>query len=42
MLGVFAVIDTNFRRERQMEGIAIAKVRGVYKGRPAAIDAAGT
>ncbi|HEY1244079.1 MAG TPA: helix-turn-helix domain-containing protein, partial [Hyphomicrobiaceae bacterium] len=26
-------------RERQMEGIAAAKERGVYKGRPATIDA---
>jgi DNA invertase Pin-like site-specific DNA recombinase len=33
MLGVFAEFETNLRRERQMEGIAAAKVRGVYKGR---------
>lgn len=32
MLGVFAVFETNLRRERQMEGIAAAKVRGVYQG----------
>ena len=40
MLGVFAEFETNLRRERQMEGIAAAKARGVYKGRPASIDAA--
>jgi DNA invertase Pin-like site-specific DNA recombinase len=34
MLGVFAEFETNLRRERQMEGIAAAKARGVYKGRP--------
>src|SRR5271157_4036628 len=39
MLGVFAEFETNLRRERQMEGIAAAKARGVYKGRPATIDA---
>ena len=40
MLGVFAEFETNLRRERQMEGIAAAKLKGVYKGRPASIDAA--
>jgi DNA invertase Pin-like site-specific DNA recombinase len=40
MLGVFAEFETNIRRERQLEGIAAAKARGVYKGRPAKIDAA--
>jgi DNA invertase Pin-like site-specific DNA recombinase len=40
MLGVFAEFETNLRRERQLEGIARAKVEGVYKGRPASIDAA--
>ena len=38
MLGVFAEFETNLRRERQLEGIAIAKAKGVYKGRPATID----
>lgn len=38
MLGVFAEFETNLRRERQMEGIAAAKVRGVYKGGKARID----
>src|SRR5271166_3654844 len=33
MLGVFAGFETNLRRERQAEGIAAAKARGVYKGR---------
>ena len=31
---------TNLRKERQLEGIAKAKEAGVYKGRPASIDAA--
>jgi DNA invertase Pin-like site-specific DNA recombinase len=39
MLGVFAEFETNLRRERQFEGIARAKAEGVYKGRPASIDA---
>lgn len=39
MLGVFAEFETNLRKERQMEGIAKAKAEGVYKGRPATIDA---
>jgi DNA invertase Pin-like site-specific DNA recombinase len=40
MLGVFAEFETNLRKERQREGIAKAKEAGVYKGRPASIDAA--
>jgi DNA invertase Pin-like site-specific DNA recombinase len=32
-------IRDNLRRERQLEGIAKAKAAGVYKGRPASIDA---
>jgi DNA invertase Pin-like site-specific DNA recombinase len=39
MLGVFAEFETNIRRERQMEGIAKAKAKGVYKGRKRTIDA---
>ena len=39
MLGVFAEFETNLRRERQLDGIAAAKARGVYKGRPSTIDA---
>lgn len=40
MLGVFAEFETNLRRERQAEGIASAKAKGIYKGRPAKIDMA--
>jgi DNA invertase Pin-like site-specific DNA recombinase len=40
MLGVFAEFETNLRRERQLEGIAQAKARGVYKGRKPSVDAA--
>jgi DNA invertase Pin-like site-specific DNA recombinase len=40
MLGVFAEFETNLRRERQMEGIAAAKTRGVYRGRKPSIDPA--
>jgi DNA invertase Pin-like site-specific DNA recombinase len=39
MLGVFAEFETNLRRERQLEGIAAAKARGVYKGRKQIISA---
>ena len=38
MLGVFAEFETNLRRERQMEGIAKAKAKGVYKGRKPSVD----
>ena len=38
MLGVFAEFETNLRRERQMEGIAKAKAKGIYKGRKPVID----
>jgi DNA invertase Pin-like site-specific DNA recombinase len=38
MLGVFAEFETNLRRERQMEGIAQAKAKGVYRGRKPSID----
>lgn len=40
MLGVFAEFETNLRRERQLEGIAEAKERGVYagKGRKPTVD----
>jgi DNA invertase Pin-like site-specific DNA recombinase len=40
MLGVFGEFETNLRRERQLEGIAAAKVKGVYKGRKPSIDTA--
>ncbi len=38
MLGVFAELETNLRKERQIEGIARAKEKGVYKGRRSKID----
>ncbi len=38
MLGVFAEFETSLRRERQLEGIASAKARGVYRGRKPSID----
>lgn len=38
MLGVFGEFETNLRRERQMEGIAKAKEKGVYKGRKPSVD----
>ncbi len=38
MLGVFAEFETNLRRERQLEGIAAAKTRGVYKGGRKQVD----
>ena len=37
MLGVFAEFETNLRKERQLEGIADAEARGVYKGRRTSI-----
>jgi DNA invertase Pin-like site-specific DNA recombinase len=40
MLGVFSEFETNLRKERQAEGLAAAKARGVYKGRKQKIDAA--
>jgi DNA invertase Pin-like site-specific DNA recombinase len=40
MLGMFAEFETSLRRERQLEGIAAAKAKGVYEGRPATIDRA--
>ena len=38
MLGVFAELETNLRKERQMEGIARAKKIGKFKGRGQSID----
>ena len=40
MLGVFAEFETNIRKERQMEGIAKAKAKGVYIGGKKKIDVA--
>jgi len=38
MLGVFTEFETALRRERQLDGIAAAKQRGVYKGRKPSVD----
>ena len=38
MLAVFAAFETDVRRERQMEGIAVAKRQGVYTGGRARLD----
>jgi DNA invertase Pin-like site-specific DNA recombinase len=38
MLGVFAEFETAIRKERQLEGIAKAKVAGIYKGRKPSVD----
>ncbi len=38
MLSVFSEFETNLRRERQMDGIKIAKEKGKFKGRVAKID----
>jgi DNA invertase Pin-like site-specific DNA recombinase len=40
MLGVFGEFETNLRKERQMEGIAKAKEKGIYKGRKPSVDVA--
>jgi DNA invertase Pin-like site-specific DNA recombinase len=40
MLGVFAEFETHLRHKGQLEGIADAKARGVYKGRKASIGPA--
>ncbi len=38
MLGAFAEFERELIRERQREGIALAKARGVYKGRKRALS----
>jgi Resolvase, N terminal domain len=40
MLAVFAEFETDVRRERQLEGITLAKRRGVYEGRKPTLDRA--
>lgn len=40
IMGAFAEFETSIRKERQAEGIAKAKAKGVYKGRPRSIDPA--
>jgi DNA invertase Pin-like site-specific DNA recombinase len=41
LLGVFAEFETAIRKERQLDGIAKAKAKGVYagKGRPRKVGA---
>ena len=39
MLGAVAAFENDIRRERQMEGVAKAKLRGAYRGRPPSIQA---
>jgi DNA invertase Pin-like site-specific DNA recombinase len=39
MMGAFAEFERNIIRQRQAEGIARAKARGVYKGRKKTVDA---
>ena len=39
MLAAFAEFETGIRKERQAEGIAKAKAKGVYRGRKPSIDA---
>ena len=38
MLSVFSEFETSLRRERQLDGIKIAKEKGKFKGRVAKID----
>ena len=38
MLGAIAEFETDLRKERQLEGIAKAKLEGRYKGRPVTVD----
>lgn len=40
ILGAVAQFENDIRRERQMEGIAKAKLAGKYQGRPVTIDPA--
>jgi DNA invertase Pin-like site-specific DNA recombinase len=38
MSATFAAVETDIRRERQLEGIAFAKRQGVYKGGKQRLD----
>ncbi len=40
ILGAVAAFETDIRKERQLEGIAKAKAKGVYKGRKPTVDKA--
>jgi DNA invertase Pin-like site-specific DNA recombinase len=42
MMGAFAEFERSLLRERQREGIALAKLRGAYRGRRNALNAAQT
>jgi DNA invertase Pin-like site-specific DNA recombinase len=42
VMGAIAEFERQLIRERQREGIALAKKRGVYKGRPATLNATVT
>jgi DNA invertase Pin-like site-specific DNA recombinase len=37
VMGAFAEFERNLIKERQMEGVALAKKRGAYKGRKKAL-----
>jgi DNA invertase Pin-like site-specific DNA recombinase len=38
MSATFAAFETDIRRERQLEGIALAKRKGIYKGGKPRLD----
>ena len=38
VLGMVSEIELSFIKQRQSEGIAAAKARGVYQGRPRSVD----
>ena len=38
MMGAFAEFERNIIRKRQAEGIAKAKAKGLYNGRPKTVD----
>lgn len=40
VMGAFAEFERSLIRERQLEGIALAKARGAYKGRPRTLNPA--
>jgi len=42
MMATFAEFETNIRKERQLEGIAAAKAKGIYKGRKPTAQAKAT
>jgi DNA invertase Pin-like site-specific DNA recombinase len=42
MMGAFAEFERSLLRERQREGIALAKLRGAYRGRKNALNVAQT